>query len=284
MYAAIGLPWIPPELREDRGEIAAALAGILPDLVDYGGLRGDLQTQTSWTDGKHSIEAMAEAARALGLEYIAITDHTRSLAMTRGSDEAKLRRQMEEIDRLNAGMRGMEGFRILKGAEVNINRDGSLDIDDETLAALDVVGVAVHSFFHLSRSEMTERICRAMRNPHADILFHPTGRIIQRRDAYDVDMAELIRTAVETGTVLEIDAFPDRLDLNDDHARRAVEAGASLVVDSDAHSTAHFPVLEYGVAVARRAGAPRQRVLNTLPVDELLESLKDRRARKPRRP
>ena len=274
MYEALGLPWIPPELREDRGEIAAALSGELPQLLDYGGLRGDLQTQTNWTDGADSIEEMAQAARDLGLEYIAVTDHTRSLAMTGGSDEKKLRRQMKEIDRLN---RKIRGIRILKGAEVNINRDGTLDIDDETLAELDVVGVAVHSLFHLPRSEMTERICRAIRNPQADILFHPTGRVLQKREAYEVDIDEVIRTAVETGTVLEIDAFPDRLDLNEEHCRRAAQAGAKLVIDSDAHAAGHFDFLEYGIAVARRGGVEREKILNALPVEDLLAALKDGR-------
>ncbi|HSD11564.1 MAG TPA: DNA polymerase/3'-5' exonuclease PolX [Candidatus Binatia bacterium] len=271
VYAALGLPWIPPELREDRGEIAAALAGKLPHVLDYGSLRGDLQTQTSWTDGADSIEAMARAAKKLGLEYIAITDHTRSLAMTRGSDEEKLRRQMADIDAINAKLRG---FRILKGAEVNIQRDGTLDIDDATLAALDVVGVAVHSHFHLPRKEMTERVCRAMRSPHADILFHPTGRVLGRREPYEIDFEEVVRVAVETGTALEIDAFPDRLDLNDDHARRAVEAGVKLTIDSDAHSATHFSFLDYGIAVARRAWVEAKNVLNTQPVERLLASLK----------
>jgi DNA polymerase (family 10) len=279
VYEALGLPWIPPELREDRGEIQAALAGRLPDLLGYDELLGDLQTQTNWTDGSDSIEAMATAARELGLRYIAITDHTRDLAMTGGSDEAQLRRQMAEIDRINAKL---EGFRILKGAEVNIRRDGTLDIDDETLAHLDVVGIAVHSHFRLSKREMTERICRAMRNPHADILFHPTGRVLQRREAYEVDLDEIVRVAVETGTVLEIDAFPDRLDLNDEHARRAAEAGARFVIDSDAHATAHLRFLEYGVAVARRAWIPKSAILNALPVEKFLAALKDGRSTPPR--
>ena len=281
VYQTLGLPWIPPEMREDRGEIQAALRGALPELLPYDGLKGDLQTQTNWTDGAESIEAMARAAKALGLEYIAITDHTKTLAMTRGSDEKKLREQMIEIDRVNAKLKG---FRILKGAEVNIQRDGTLDIDDETLALLDVVGVAVHTHFNLPRKEMTERICRAMRNPHADILFHPTGRLLQRREAYDVDIDAVIRTAVDTGTALEIDAFPDRLDLNDDHARRAVEAGASIVVDSDAHAASHLALLEYGIAVARRAWVPRSRVLNAFPAAKLLACLKDGRKRPAKRP
>jgi DNA polymerase (family X) len=272
VYRALALPWIPPELREDRGEIAAALAGRLPAVIAYGSLRGDLQTQTNWTDGAHSIEDMATAAKRVGLDYIAITDHTRSLAMTGGCDEQKLRRQMAEIDRINGKLRG---FRLLKGAEVNIQRDGSLDIDDETLAALDVVGVAVHSHFNLSRQEMTERVCRAIRNPHADILFHPTGRLLGKREPYEIDIDEVIRVAVETGTVLEIDAFPDRLDLNDEHAQRAGRAGVKLTIDSDAHSTAQFGFLDYGIGVARRAWLETESVLNTLPVEAFLRALKD---------
>src|SRR5439155_468731 len=169
IYARLGLAYIPPEPRQDQGEIDAARAGTLPRLIEADALRGDLQTQTDWTDGADSIEEMARAAKTLGLEYVAITDHTRSLAMTRGSNEAKLRKQMLEIDRLNARL---GGIRVLKGAEVNINKDGTLDIDDETLAALDVVGVAVHSYFNLPRAEMTARIIRAMRNPHAHSVKH----------------------------------------------------------------------------------------------------------------
>jgi DNA polymerase (family 10) len=281
VYEAIGLAWIAPELREDRGEIAAALAGKLPRLIEYGSLRGDLQTQTDWTDGADSIGEMAKSAKARGLEYIAITDHTRDLAMTRGADEKKLARQMEEIDSLNAKLRG---FRVLRGAEVNIRRDGTLDIEDSALAALDVVGVAVHSHFDLPRAEMTERVCRAMRNPHADILFHPTGRLLGKREPYAIDLDAVIRVARETGTALEIDAYPDRLDLSDEAARRAVEACVKLTIDSDAHASAHFAALDYGVAVARRGWVEARHVLNTLPVDELLAALKDSAARKPRRP
>jgi DNA polymerase (family 10) len=280
VYEAIGLPWIAPELREDRGEIAAALAGKLPHLIAYGSLRGDLQTQTNWTDGADSIAEMAKSAKARGLEYIAITDHTRDLAMTRGSDEKKLARQMKEIDSLNAKLRG---FRVLRGAEVNIRRDGTLDIEDAALAALDVVGVAVHSHFDLPRAEMTERVCRAMRNPHADILFHPTGRMLGKREPYAIDLDTVIRVARETGTALEIDAYPDRLDLSDEAARRVVEAGVNLTIDSDAHASAHFAALDYGVAVARRGWVEARLVLNTLPVDELLAALKDHAGRKPQR-
>jgi DNA polymerase (family 10) len=272
IYHALDLPFIPPELREDRGEIAAAQAGELPELLPYGALRGDLQVQTSWTDGANSMEEMAEAAKELGLSYIAITDHTRDLPMARGNDEARLLEQLEAIRALDARL---SGFRVLAGAEVNIRRDGSLDIDDRVLARLDVVGVGVHAQFQLPRREMTERLVRAMGNPHVDVLFHPTARALGSRPACDVDMDELIRAAVRTGTALEIDGHPGRLDLNDEHVRRAVDAGAKLVVDSDAHSVHELRYgNDFGIAVARRGWATCANVLNTLPVERLLGALK----------
>jgi DNA polymerase (family 10) len=274
VYAVLDLPYIAPELREDHGEIDAARAGRLPNLIAHGTLLGDLQTQTSWTDGADTIEAMAEEARRLGLQYVAITDHTRDLAMTLGSDEAKLREQGAAIDALNARLRG---FRVLKGAEVNIRKDGSLDIADDALAELDVVGAAVHSHFTLPRAEMTARVIRAIRNPHVDILFHPTGRILQKREPIDLDLDAVIAAARETGTVLELDAYPDRLDLKDDHIRKAIQAGVKLVIDSDAHALPHlrFPD-EYGIDQARRGWASTDDVLNTRPVEEFLAALKDR--------
>jgi DNA polymerase (family X) len=282
VYERLGLAWIPPELREDHGEIDAARDGRLPRLLEPGDLRGDLQTQTDWTDGADSIEAMARAARDAGFEYIAITDHTADLAMTGGADAKKLHRQMRAIDRLN---QSLGGIRVLKGAEVNIRRDGTLDIDDATLARLDVVGIAVHSHFGLSREEMTARIVRAMRNPHADILFHPTGRILQKREPYDVDMDGIITAARETGTVLELDGYPERLDLKDEHVRRAIAAGVPIVVDSDAHSVKHLGFARHdGVEQARRGWATAKDVINTRPVDAFLAALKGGRTpRHPRR-
>lgn len=271
LYKALGLDYVPPELRENQGEIEAAKNGKLPNLIGYGDLRGDLQTQTTWTDGGNSIEEMAAEAKRLGLEYIAITDHTKSLAMTGGSDEKKLLKQMAAIDKIN---QSLKGIKVLKGAEVNINKDGTLDIEDEVLAKLDVVGVAVHSHFNLPRREMTERILHAMRNPHADILFHPTGRVIQKREPYDVDIDAVIRTAKETGTVLEIDAYPERLDLKDEHVRKVIQAGVKLVIDSDAHSVNHIRFLEFGIAQARRGWAEKKDVINTKPLKEFLKCLK----------
>jgi DNA polymerase (family X) len=271
VYAALGLPYIEPELREMTGEIDAADAGTLPDLIGYDDLRGDLQTQTTWTDGANSIEEMAAEAQRLGLEYIAITDHTRGLAMTGGADEKKLRQQMKAIDKLN---KQRPGITVLKGAEVNINKDGTLDIDDATLAQLDVVGVAVHAHFNLSRAEQTRRVIRAMENPHADILFHPTARVIQKREPLDLDIDAVIEAAKRTGTVLEIDAYPERLDLKDEHVRKAVDAGVKIVIDSDAHSIHHLEYLHFGIATARRGWATKADVLNALPVRAFLGALK----------
>ena len=284
-YEALGLAWIPPELREDRGEIEAAQRGALPALIEHGSLRGDLQIQTDWTDGADSIEAMARAAKAAGFEYIAITDHTRGLAMTGGCDEAKLRRQRAAIAAVNATV---AGIRVLCGAEVNIDRNGDLDLDDAALARLDLVGIAVHSHFHLARAEQTARIVRAMQHPHADVLFHPTGRVLLRREAYDVDMDAIVAAARKTGMALELDAFPDRLDLRDEHLRRAVAAGVPIVIDSDAHAVAHLGFGErYGIDQARRGWVTAADVLNTRPIERFLAALRRRRSRaavSPRRP
>ncbi len=274
LYKKFGMDYIEPELRENTGEIAAARGthGRLPKLIGYDDLRGDLQVQTDWTDGSDSIEAMAKAALARGLTYIAITDHTKRLAMTHGLDEKRIAMQMKEIDRLNKKFAGK--ITILKGSECDILRDGTLDLPDATLAELDVVGASVHSYFNLPRAEQTERIARAMRNPHVDILFHPTGRVINRRPAYDVDMEELVATAKKTGTIMEIDSFPDRLDLKDEHIRLCVEAGVKMAIDSDAHAPAHFPYLEYGIAQARRGWATKADIINAWPVEKMLRFLK----------
>lgn len=272
VYGALGLPFIPPELREHRGEIEAAQKGELPELIAYGDLRGDLQVQTDWTDGASSIEEMARAAQALGYEYIAITDHTRDLGMARGSDEARLLEQVAAIAQINARL---TDFRILSGAEVNIRRDGSLDIADETLARLDVVGAAIHHFFNLTREEMTERMLRVIENPHVDIVFHPTARSLGKRDEVDVDLDRVMAAAARTGTVLEIDALPDRLDLRDELVRKALQVGVKLAVDSDAHQVSDFAYADtLGVATARRGWATRADVINTRSAADMLAVLK----------
>ena len=291
IYRKLGLRYIEPELREDTGEIEAAvihsrlsleknqtksgmkMKGGLPDLIGYGDLRGDLQTQTDWTDGDDSIRAMADAAIAVGLSYIAITDHTRGLAMTGGADEKKLARQGREIDRLNREF-AKKHFRILKGAEVNIKKDGSLDIADRALAELDIAGAAVHSHFTLSRAEQTRRVIRAMENPHIDIIFHLTGRVIGKRPAIDLDMDEVIAAAKGTKTVLEINAYPERLDIRDEYARKCVKAGVKMSIDSDAHAATHFKYLEHGIATARRGWVEKKDIINAWPVEKMLNMLK----------
>jgi DNA polymerase (family 10) len=278
IYKMFGMDYIEPELRENTGEIEAALRqgdgrpGGLPKLIGYDDLCGDLQVQTNWTDGSDSIETMAKTAIAHGLEYIAITDHTKRLAMTHGLDEKRILEQMAEIDRLNKKFKGK--ITILKGSECDILRDGSLDLPDKILAKLDVVGASVHSYFNLSREEQTERIKRAIENPDVDIIFHPTGRVINRRPAYDINIEELIAAAKHTGTIMEIDAFPDRLDLKDEHIRMCVDAGVKMAIDSDAHSPTHFPYLEYGIAQARRGWATRADIINAWPLEKMLKLLK----------
>jgi DNA polymerase (family X) len=272
IYKALDLEWIPPEMRENRGEIELARQKKLPKLIEYGSIKGDLQVQTNWTDGQNSIEEMVKSAIKLGLEYVCITDHTKSLAMTGGLDEEKLLKQMDEIDKLNQKYKGK--IKILKGAEVNILKDGSLDIKDEVLAKLDFVGAAVHSHFNLPRSVQTERIKKAMANPHVDCIFHPTGRVINRRPAYEVDIDEIIDYAKKTGTILEIDAYPDRLDLKDEHIKKCVEKGVKMVIDTDAHSVLHLGFLDLGVSQARRGWATKNDILNTLKYEDLKKNLK----------
>lgn len=281
IYSKLGMDTPSPEIRTASGEIEAALrqaqgkpAG-LPKLIPYGSIRGDLQVQTSWTDGSASIEEMAKAAIKAGLEYMAITDHTRTLAMTGGLDEKGLERQAKEIEKLNSSSQlRISNFQILKGAEVNILKDGSLDIADSALKKLDVVCVSVHSHFNMSEAEMTARIIKALKNPNVNIMFHPTGRIIGKREAYKLDIIKVLKAAKEYGVALEANASPGRLDLRDAHIRDAVRLGVKLVVDSDAHATAHFEWLDFGVAQVRRGWGEAKDVLNTKSCDELLKALK----------
>jgi len=278
VYKKLGLKQVPPpEIRTDSGEIEAALRqaqgkpGGLPKLIEYDEVRGDLQVQTSWTDGKASIEDMAMAAMALGREYIAITDHTKTLYMTGGLDEKKILQQGKEIERVNKKLRGK--IRILKGAEVNILKDGTLDIADSTLAKLDVVGASIHSHFKLSREDQTKRIIRALSNPNVDIFFHPTTRIIQRRDPIDFDFEEVLKAAKKYRAALEINSYPDRLDLHDKMIRQTVEAGVKLVINTDAHAPKHLEFIQYGIAQARRGWATKKDILNTMTAEELLQYL-----------
>jgi len=259
-------------LREDTGEIAAAQKHALPELIEYGSLLGDLQTQTDWTDGEASVETMARAAIAAGLRYFVVTDHTKRLAMTHGLDEKRLLQQMAEIDRLNKKFAGK--IKILKGSECDILKDGSLDLPDAILAKLDVVGVSVHSHFNLTRADQTARVKRAMANPNADILFHPTGRIINRRPPIELDMEGVIACAKKTGTILEVNALPERADLKDEYIRAAIAAGVKLSIDSDAHATSHFQLLDDGIAQARRGWATKNDVINAWPLEKMLKNFK----------
>ncbi len=275
LYKKFGLRYIEPEMRENKGEIEAARKNELPKLIGYGDLKGDLQVQTDWTDGQNSIEEMAHAAADAGLEYILITDHTKSLAMTGGSDEKKLLKQMKEIDRLNHQPPTTNHKPvILKGAEVNIQKDGSLDISNDVLSRLDVVGAAVHSHFNLPIAEQTKRLIRAMENPHVDIIFHLSARIINRREPIDLDIDEIIAAAKRTKTALEIDAYPDRLDIRDEYVQKCVEAGVKMAIDSDAHSVEHFAYLEMGISQARRGWATKNDIINAWPLQKMLSLLK----------
>jgi DNA polymerase (family 10) len=271
VFRSVDLPFIAPELREDRGEIEAARTGRLPLLVELADLRGDLHAHTTATDGHASIEEMALAAKARGLEYIAITEHSRRLTVAHGLSAQQLSRQIDDIDQLNTELRGIT---LLKGIEVDILEDGSLDLPDSVLARLDLVIGAVHSKFHLPRHKQTERILRAMDRPHFTILAHPSGRLIGQREPYDVDMPRIIHKARERGCYLELNAHPERLDLLDTQCKMAKEAGVLVAIDSDAHSVLDFDNLRFGVGQARRGWLEKQDVLNTRSLKDLKSLLK----------
>ena len=268
VYAAVGLPLIPPELREDRGEIEAAVAGRLPDLIELEDLKGDLQFHTTWSDGRQGLLEMAQAARARGLEYALVTDHSLSLGIARGLSAEGLRRQRAEVEEVNRKMGGT--FRLLAGVEVEVRADGTLDLPDEVLAGLDLVVAAVHSGLRQGREQFTARMLAAIRNPHVDVIAHPTGRLIGEREGADLDMEPIMRAAAETGTVLEVNAYPRRLDLDDVYVRRAIELGVKLAINSDAHDVNSFALLPLGVATARRGWAQPADVINTRSVEDVL--------------
>ena len=300
VYQTLDLEWIPPEMRENLGEVELAKKGgkRLPKLIEYNDLKGDLQVHSNSTDGTMSIEEMALAANEkFGLQYIVITDHTKSLKLTNGLDEKQLLNQASRIEEVNDRIRQVldkterqrrneldsspttprtkaNNFRILSGAEVNIMRDGSLDIANNVLDKLDIVGAAIHSNFSQPIEVQTDRLIKAARNPSVDIIFHPTGRRINKREGYPVNIEKLVDIATDTNTILEIDAHYDRLDLKDEYVRMAVQKGAKLVIDSDAHHPVHFAFLKFGIGQARRGWAEKSSILNTMPVDELLRCLK----------
>jgi DNA polymerase (family 10) len=275
LYATAGLPLIAPELREDRGEIEAALAGTLPDLVELGDLRGDLHCHTTASDGRASIEEMALAARERGLEYLAITDHSASHGFGDDVSPDQLRRQIELVREADARI---DGIALLAGTEVNILPDGSLDYEDELLAQLDWVIASVHTAFGLAADAMTARVIAAARHPSVDALGHPTGRLIEQRAPYELDIDAVFAACVEAGTLIEINSNPERRDLGEVHARAAAAAGVGLLINSDAHWPERFEVLRYGVWTARRAWLGAEQIRNTRPWPELRATLKRERA------
>jgi len=276
VYAAIGCAWIPPELREGWGEIELAAKGPLPALVEPRDLRGDLHTHSNWSDGRNDIGVMARAAKERGYAYLAMTDHTQSLQIAQGLTPARFRERAGEIAAVNAQP---GGARVLNGAEVDILPDGSLDLPDDCLASLDIVVASVHTALDQPKDAITQRVLAALRSPHVDVLAHPTSRRLDRRGETRVDIDAVIAEAVKTGTALEINSSPWRLDLNDSWARKAREAGALLAIDTDAHYPAEFDSVRYGCAIARRAGLSPDRVLNTRNADGLLAHCRAKAAR-----
>jgi DNA polymerase (family 10) len=274
VYATLGLPWIPPELREDRGEVQAALAGELPDLITHTDIKAELHSHSTWSDGTLSIRQMAEAARSRGMKVLAITDHSASLGVAGGLSVEEIKAQRKEIDAVQAELG--DTIRLLQGCEVEIRADGSLDFPDEALAELDVVIAALHVSLRQPRDQVTGRMLNAMHNPHVDIIAHPTGRLIPNREGADLDMEAVLKTAVETGVALEINAHPSRLDLEDVYARRAWQMGIRLCVNTDAHSASDLDMLSFGVATARRGWVQAKDMLNTWQPEKLLEWLRAR--------
>jgi DNA polymerase (family 10) len=274
LYSALGIPLIPPELREDRGEIQAALTGRLPELIELDDLKSELQTHSTWSDGKCTILEMAEAARARGFSVLAITDHSRSLGVAGGlsvEELKKQRREMEEVQR-QVG----DSIKLLHGTEVEILADGSLDYPDEVLAELDIVIASLHVGLRQSRENVTQRLLDAIRNPHVDVIGHPTGRMIPNREPADLDMEAIIKEAAELNVALEINAHPSRLDLNDVHSRQAIAMGVQLSINTDAHSQTDLAFIHFGIATARRGWVEPEQVINTWTPNRLIKWLKKR--------
>jgi DNA polymerase (family 10) len=274
VYKTLGLPWIPPELREDRGEVQAAIKGELPRLIELKDIQGDLQMHTTWSDGKLSIREMAEAAIQRGYKMIAITDHSHSLGVVQGMKPEDVRQQRLEIDQVSKELG--DKIHVLQGAEVEIKSDGSLDFPDEVLAEIDFVLAALHTSLRQPRQKVTERMLSAIRNPHVDMIPHPTGRLLPDREGADLDMDAVLSAAAKAGTVMEINAHPARLDLDDAHARRAKEMGIRLSINTDAHSAEDLVLMHFGVSTARRAWLEADDVINTWSVSRLLKWLKNR--------
>ena len=278
VFASVGLAYIPPELREDRGEIEAAKANKIPKLVTANDIKGDLHVHTNWSDGKNSIEEMAEAALSIGYEYIAVTDHSPAVGIAGGMNEDKITKRQEEIEKLNTRFED-EGikFSVLSASEVDIKSDFSMDFPDDVLKSLDVVVGAIHTKFTQDRETMTKRIVTAIANPNVDIIAHPTGRLLGKRDPYEVDMEQLMESAKATGTIMELNSFPGRLDLNDIHCKMAKEYGVLIAISTDAHDAMQMQgVIKYGVATARRGWLESKDVVNTRGLEDVRGLLKRR--------
>jgi DNA polymerase (family 10) len=274
IYAALGMEWIPPEMRECLGEIESAAQHELPHIVEAGDIRGDVHMHTTASDGRNSIREMAEAALNCGYWYIAITDHSKNLAMTNGLDEKRAVKQIAQVREVDRAMEGR--IRVLTGIEVDILADGALDLDDEVLAQMEVVIAAVHTRFEQSREEMTERVLRAIENPYVRILGHPTGRLLLRREPFALDMGAVLRRAAELGVAMEHNAAPERLDLNDHDLRLARELGCKIVISSDSHDSRNLGKMGYGVMQLRRAWLEPGDVLNTREAEDFLAALRTR--------
>jgi DNA polymerase (family 10) len=271
IYAALKLDYIPPEIRENAGEIDAAEKHVLPRLLAQEDIQGDVHMHTVETDGRNTIEEMAAAARERGYKYMAITDHSKNLAFANGLDDE---RAIKHIAKIRAANEATEGIHIFAGIEVDILEDGTLDLSDEVLAQMDIVIASVHSHFNQSAEEMTSRLLKAVSNPNVSLIGHPTGRILLRRDAYAYDMDAVLQAAARNKVAMELNAYPDRLDLCDRHLRQAKQAGVKIVINTDSHHTSHMEKIRYGVLQARRAWLTPADVLNTLPVDQFAKAMK----------
>ncbi|MEE9488451.1 MAG: DNA polymerase/3'-5' exonuclease PolX [Candidatus Brocadiales bacterium] len=281
IYKALGMEWIPPEMREDRGEIAAALQGRLPRLVKADDIKGDLHVHSRWSDGVSTLEEIAGCARAQGYKYCVVSDHTKSTRIANGLDERRLLKQIKEIDSLN---KKLKGFRLLKASECDILSDGSMDMPDEILERLDIVLAAIHAGFRQPREKTTERVLAAIRNPYVNVIVHPTGRLISMREGYELDMDRVMEACAETGTALEINSHYDRLDLNDINARKAKQMGVKVAVSTDSHYLEQLWQMELGLGVARRGWLEAGDIINTYPLEKLLRFCRAKRKKKGKKP
>ena len=271
VFKSVGLPFIPPEIREDWGEIESGLKRKLPNLLELEDLKGDLHVHSDWTDGRNTIQEMAESAKKMGYKYIAICDHSPAVGITNGLNAERLSQQIKQINRLNKKYRN---FKILSGIEVDIKADAKLDLPDDVLKELDLVVAAVHTSFNQPQAEMTKRLIKAVENPNVNIIAHPTGRLIGKREPYEVDMDRLMDACLKNNKVLELNAYPERLDLNDVHCRKAKEKGVKIAISTDAHSVKHLDWMMYGVATARRGWLEPEDVINTQGLQKLLQLFK----------